>query len=291
MEKAISLNADDPLLEIQLGDAYLNLGKDDLAMSAYDHAIDLAATPVVWNNIAYQLSLKKVHLERAQQYAESAVAATVAAARNLSLEQLNQRDLGTVQSLAAYWDTLGWVYFAKGDMAKAEKYLTAAWRLAQHSDIADHLGQFYEKEGHKDDAVRSYAWALSVMRPVPEARTHLAALVGEKQVDATISRYHDDPQMSRTIKLGKIAKESGSAEFFLMLSGAGPAVNVDAVKFVSGDEKLKLFTEALRTAKYNAQFPDDMPTRILRRGILSCSKTTGDCSFVLMLPQDVVSVD
>src|SRR5439155_27346284 len=118
LEKAISLNADDPLLEIQLGDAYLNLGKDDLAMSAYDHAIDLAATPVVWNNIAYQLSLKKVHLERAQQYAESAVAATVAAARNLSLEQLNQRDLGTVQSLAAYWDTLGWVYFAKGDMAK-----------------------------------------------------------------------------------------------------------------------------------------------------------------------------
>ena len=54
------------------------------------------ATPLVWNNIAYQLSLKKTHLDRAQQYAESAVSATAAALRNLSLDRLTQKDLPLV---------------------------------------------------------------------------------------------------------------------------------------------------------------------------------------------------
>jgi hypothetical protein len=63
------------------------------------------------------------------------------------------------------------------------------------------------------------------------------------------------------------------------------------VKFASGDEKLRVFTEALRTAEYRLTFPDDTPVKILRRGILSCSTAAGTCSFVLMLPDDVRTVD
>jgi hypothetical protein len=66
---------------------------------------------------------------------------------------------------------------------------------------------------------------------------------------------------------------------------------VEAVKFASGDEKLKVFTDALRTAEYRVTFPDDTPVKILRRGILSCSTATGTCMFVLMLPDDVRTVD
>src|SRR5271165_2048593 len=82
LEKACSLAPDNPELQVSLGDAYLNLGQDDKALATFDHAVELAATPLVWNNIAYQLSLKKSHLDRAQQYAESAVSATAAALRN-----------------------------------------------------------------------------------------------------------------------------------------------------------------------------------------------------------------
>ena len=78
-------------------------------------------------------------------------------------------------------------------------------------------------------------------------------------------------QSLRTIDLGK-AKETGSAEFFVLLSGgAGTPAKAEAVRFVSGDEKLKVFTEALRTAEYRLTFPDETPLKILRRGILSCS--------------------
>jgi len=302
LEKAASLTPDNAELQVSLGDAYLNLGQDDKALATFDHAVELSATPLVWNNIAYQLSLKKSHLDRAQQYAESAISATTAALRNVSLDRLTPQDLPLVPSLIAYWDTLGWVYFNEGNMDKAEKYVSSAWQLGHHGEVGDHLGQIYEKQGKKDQALHTYALSLSGLRPIPETRDRLASIAGgDAKVDPTVAKHKEELQRLRTIDLGKVAKETGSAEFFVLLSrgpghpdsahGANSAATVEAVKFTSGDEKLKAFTEALRTAEYRLTFPDDTPVKILRRGVLSCSTATGACAFVLMLPDDVRTVD
>src|ERR1700719_4371639 len=192
LEKATSLTPDNPELQVSLGDAYLNLGQDDKALATFDHAVELSATPLVWNNIAYQLSLKGSHLDRAQQYAESAVSATDAALRNLSLDRLSQQDPPLVSSLVAYWDTLGWVHFAEGDFSKAEKYVAAAWELGHHAEVGDHLGQIYEKRGDKDRALRTYALSMNGLRPPPETRGRLASLAGgNAKADATVVRYKD----------------------------------------------------------------------------------------------------
>jgi tetratricopeptide (TPR) repeat protein len=293
LEKATSLTPDNPELQVSLGDAYLNLGQDDKALATFDHAVELSATPLVWNNIAYQLSLKKSHLDRAQQYAESAVSATTAALRNLSLDRITPQELPLVPSLVAYWDTLGWVYFSEGNLDKAEKYVSAAWGLGGHGEVGDHLAQIYEKRGDKDLALRTYALSLNALRPDPETRSRLASLSGgDAKADAAVAKYKEDLQRTRTIELGKVAKETASAEFFVLLSrGANSTATVEGVKFASGDEKLKRFTDALRTAEYRVTFPDDAPVKILRRGILSCSTVTGNCIFVLMLPDDVRTVD
>jgi tetratricopeptide (TPR) repeat protein len=309
LEKAASLTPDNAELQVSLGDAYLNLGQDDKALATFDHAIEISATPLVWNNIAYQLSLKKSHLDRAQQYAESAVSATTAALRNLSLDRLTAQDLPLVPSLIAYWDTLGWVYFSEGNYDQAEKYVAAAWGLGHHGEVGDHLGQIYEKQGNKNLALETYALSLSGLRPIPETRGRLASLTGgDAKVDAAVAKYKEELQQTRTLDLGKVAKETASAEFFVLLTrGAGnggshgtdhggnnaqnSVATVEAVKFVSGEEKLKRFIEALRTAEYHVTFPDDTPVKILRRGILSCSTATGNCTFVLMLPDDVRTVD
>ncbi len=291
LEKAASLTPDNPELQVELGNAYLNLGQGDKALATFDHAVELSATPLVWNNIAYQLSLKKSHLDRAQQYAESAVSATTAALRNLSLDRLTQQELPLVSSLVAYWDTLGWVYFGEGNLDKAEKYVSAAWGLGQHGEVGDHLGQIYEKEGKKDRALTTYELSLTGLRPPPETQEHIDALVKSDAKLAERTRTKETLQSERTINVGK-AKETGSAEFFVLLSGSvGTPAKVEAVKFISGDEKLKVYTDALRTAAYDVTFPDDMPIKILRRGVLSCSTTTGNCMFVLMLPDDVRTVD
>jgi tetratricopeptide (TPR) repeat protein/transglutaminase-like putative cysteine protease len=293
LEKAASLTPDNAELQVSLGDAYLNLGQDDKALATFDHAVEISATPLVWNNIAYQLSLKKSHLDRAQQYAESAISATTAALRNISLDRITPQDLTLVPSLIAYWDTLGWVYFSENNLDKAQKYVAAAWQLGHHGEVGDHLGQIYEKQGNKDLAQHTYALSLSALRPIPETRDRLAALAGgSAKADAAVAKYKDELQQLRTVDLGKVAKETGSAEFFVLLSrGKGAAATVEAVKFASGEEKLKSFTEALRTAEYRLSFPDDTPVKILRRGILSCSTATGNCAFILMLPDDVRTVD
>jgi tetratricopeptide (TPR) repeat protein len=292
LQKAESLTPDNAELEVSLGDAYLNLGQDDKALTAFDHAVEVSATPLVWNNIAYQLSLKKSHLDRAQQYAESAVSATSAALRNVTLDRITREELPLVSSLIAYWDTLGWVHFAEGDLDQAQKYVGAAWSLGHHGEVGDHLGQIYEKQGNKDRALQTYALSMSGLRPIPETHDRLATLAGgAAQADAAVARYKPDLDHLSSVDLGK-ATQTGNADFFILLSGAaGSSAHVDAVKFVSGDEKLKTFTEALRSADYHLTFPDNTPVKVLRRGTLSCSVTSGKCEFLLTLPDDVRTVD
>jgi tetratricopeptide (TPR) repeat protein/transglutaminase-like putative cysteine protease len=291
LEKAASLTPDNPELRITLGDAYLNLGQDDKALATFDHAIEISATPLVWNNIAYELSLKKSHLDRAQQYAESAVSATTAALRNLSLDRLTQQDLPLVSSLIAYWDTLGWVYFAQGNLDKAEKFVAASWGVGQHGEVGDHLGQIYEKEGMKDRAFNMYRLALTGIRPNPETKDRIESLVKSDAKLTGQAKDAKDLQSLRTIDLGK-AKVTGNADFFVLLSGrTGTPAVAESVRFVSGDEKLRFYAEALRTAEYRLTLPDDTPVKILRRGTLSCSTATGNCMFVLLPPDDVRTVD
>ena len=151
LEQAASLlNNADP--QTRLGEAYLNLGEDEKAMAAFDKAVQISATPTVWNNIAYQLVLKKAHLDIARNYAESAVSTTAASLRNLSLEQLTQRNLRSAAAMANYWDTLGWLESTAGNGDKALKYVTAAWELGQDAVEADHLGQIYAKRDDKGES-------------------------------------------------------------------------------------------------------------------------------------------
>ena len=292
LEKAASLTPNDAGLQVSLGDAYLNLGQDDKALAAFDRAIEISATPLVWNNIAYQLSLKNTHLDKAQQYAESAVAATAAGLRNLSLEQLNQRDLALVPSLVAYWDTLGWVFYAEGKLDKAEKYVAAAWGLGNHGEVGDHLGQIYEKRGEKEKAINTYALAMNGLRPIPETRGRLGGLVGgADKVDAVVQKHRDDLQQMRTTQLKDPPPLTGNADFWVLLGTSKNGATVESVKFVSGEEKLRSLEGALQHLKFNVNFPDDTPAKILRRGNLSCSQPPGNCSFVLMLPDDVRSIN
>ena len=68
-----------------------------------------------------------------------------------------------------------------------------------------------------------------------------------------------------------------------------PGPKVDAVKILSGDDKLRDAVKKLSTETYGVQFPDDTPTKLVRRGTVSC-KTTG-CVLELMSPELVTSAE
>jgi hypothetical protein len=133
--------------------------------------------------------------------------------------------------------------------------------------------------------------SLSGIRPSNETRSRLAALVGgEASVSSAVQQHEPDLEALRTIKLGKLATSEGTADFFVLVTPESGMAKIEAVKFVSGEPKLKALAESLRRANLDFRFPDDVPTKILRRGVLSCSKS-GECEFLMMLPEDVHSID
>ena len=290
LEKAATVDADNAESQVRLGDAYLNLGQDEKAMDAFDKAVKISARPSVWNSIAYRLAEKDAHLDVARRYAESAVSATATRLRNLTLDQIKLGDLALTYDLANYWDTLGWVAFAEGHLDVAKNYVSAAWELGQAGDEGDHMGQICEKIGDKEGAVRWYALALSGRRPETETRGRLAALAGgDDKVDALVAKYRDEFDAERTVKF-KSAGKDGKGNFFLLLGGTGATgVTIEDVKFVSGSEGMKDVGDALRSLKFSQRVPDERPVKILRRGTVSCG--AGECRLVLVLPEDVRSVD
>jgi tetratricopeptide (TPR) repeat protein len=202
-----------------------------------------------------------------------------------------------VNTLGATWDTVGWAYFRTGDLARAEKYINAAWLLLQHPVAADHLGQIYERQGKKTEAIRAYQLSLAVNRDQPDTRKRLQALGGADEDppvrlrrgkptnEAKISP-EDELSHMRTTPLPELPTRMATAEFFLLISPSG----VQGVRFIRGDDVLKSAESTLAKAHYPMIFPDEGPEKIVRRGILSCSKyTTPSCTFVLLLPANTTT--
>ncbi len=301
-EQAVSLQSDNALLRAELGSAYLNTNMPDKALAAFDKAVQLNRSPEILNDVSYELTQKSVHLERALEYAQSAVDETSTRLRTVTLDHPEMEEFGLVNSLASYWDTLGWVYFHQGNLDRAEKYIRAAVGLTQHGEVIDHLGQIYEKRGKKEDAIHWYALALGSLHPSPDTRGRLASLVGgDTKVDQYVKKYKDELMKARTVSLGKIlppqqdkdkaqsaATPDRSGDFLLLFSTAGP---VEDAKWVRGSEELKNLSNKLRAANYNTAFPDGTPTKVVRRGTMQCSSQTGECSFVLLDSDAVNAVD
>jgi tetratricopeptide (TPR) repeat protein len=294
LEKAVSLTPNWPPAHVALGRAYLNADQNDKAVASFDKAVEIEPSPLVFNDVAYELARKQVSLDRALEYAESAVEATNSTLRNATLDHLTVQQTTLVTSLAAYWDTLGWVYFQRGELPLAEKYVHSSWMLMQHGEVGDHLGQIYEKEGRKSDAISAYAQALASLRPDPDTRGHLVRLLGsEQKVQPLVEQATPQLPAVRSVKLGRLLpagseKQPLSADFFVLLSPPG---KVESVRYVSGNEGLKKFADTLKNSDLAGTFPDSNPTKLIRRGTLSCAPSSGDCTFVMAEADSITSVD
>jgi tetratricopeptide (TPR) repeat protein len=275
--------------QLYLGRAYLKLSDIENATKAFDKAIDMDPTPKMQNDVAYELSDSKVQLDHAESLAQAAVSSVGSELRNISIDGIRASDISNVISLAHFWDTLGWIRFQRGDLAAAEKYLSAAWSMGDDGVIGDHLAQVYEKENRKSDAIKTYELALAAASPPFEMRKRLETLLGDdKQIDVAVNRMRGELAQRRTSKLKRVLLQSVTAEFWVLLSSGS---KLPEVRFISGGEKLKSFANDIQSISFATPFPNDDDTRIIRRGILSCSAVTRECQFVLIPVELVRSVN
>jgi protein O-GlcNAc transferase len=299
LEKAAILSPENAALQVNLGRAYLDTGEQEKALAAFERAAELSPTPMVWNNIAFNLAEHKIELDKAQQYAESAISTTEAKLRNTDLAHVTAGAIGDASSLADYWDTLGWINFQKGDLPAAMRYVNAAWQLEQNGEMADHVGQIYEKQGQKDPALHAYALALAAPHPSPDTRARMTLLLGGNgEIDKLVRQATPELIALRSFALPGLHLGDASADFLIVLAPGGSdgaSTKVDGVKFLSGSESLRPLGEKpggkLLTLDYRTVFPDASAAKIVRRGTVSCSAKTGDCTLILLRPEEVRSIN
>jgi hypothetical protein len=182
--------------------------------------------------------------------------------------------------LTMIWDAVGWVYWKKGDAAKARSYLEAAWTWSRQLGQADHLARLEVAEGKTAEALAIWAEALSgAIWQQPDIKAHFVkAAGGEERAEALIEKHRLDGQKSRSYEFVNRRKLNGSAQVKLLI-GPGPAI-VD-VAFASGDEKLKAYVPQLKALRLRMKLPDAEDIRLAREAIVSCSELSPNCMMVL----------
>jgi tetratricopeptide (TPR) repeat protein len=285
LEKAVDMQPKNAIMQVYLGQAYIGNNQTDKGMAAFEKATSASATPLVWNDIAYGLSQQNVQLDRASQYADTAIQALQTQLRDVSFDNLRMQNLGTENLLFSVWDTKGWIEFKRGNVDTAESYILPAFLAGGHGDEAEHLGEIYEKRGKKDEAIRYYLFSLISENPSTDATARLQAL-GVKNPDSRLPQARAEMQKLRTYSLKDTGK--GTAEFYLMMSPG----KIEGVKFIKGDDSLKSFGDTLTKSDITMKFPPDAQVHVVRRVVVRCGTTApGPCMAEIVPSSQVRSLD
>jgi tetratricopeptide (TPR) repeat protein len=316
LEGAVKADAESPSLQFALGSAYLKSGQPEKALPHIRAAVEQGGDrqdPMKLNDVAYTLAENRAGLDLAKEYAEKALSELEA--RSVNDVAADDTGLQVTYQLTLLWDTVGWVYFQRGDTSRAESFVRAAWLLGQDAIVGEHLGEICEKQGKTKEAVHLYELALAAQSlpnfsALPNGLAGTAPLAPrfdasdyKAQHDEIFARYKklagDRPlgeirrlpngqwtetpeeqlRHARETHLGKNSKHSGSAEFSVVFAPD----KVESVRFVSGDGSLESLTEQLEAGHYQVAFPTGSKAKILRRLDLRCNTTSG-CVAVLEPP-------
>ncbi|MEW6068552.1 MAG: XrtA/PEP-CTERM system TPR-repeat protein PrsT [Nitrospirota bacterium] len=164
-EKSEKLSKNNFLSPTAIGNIYLSQGKTTKAIEAYKRALKVNPNYMpALNNLAYLYSEKKGMLDDALKLAEKA--------KNL-LPKNETVGTGSVM------DTLGWIYYKKGNYNKAIMFLKEAISfLPNEPTIRYHLGLAYIKNGMKTEARQELENALKLASNFPEAEDARKILKG-----------------------------------------------------------------------------------------------------------------
>jgi tetratricopeptide (TPR) repeat protein len=303
-EAAVKIKGDRADLQGSLGSAYLQAGEREKAEAAFRKIADVDKDGHYYNDIAYEMANADLSLPLALDYAKKAVHRVEEESQKITLPALTLEDLRSIQTLAAYWDTLGWVEERMSNLEEAERYLRASWKLTQDGVVAGHLCHLYKrihKIGLAIEMCRMavYRMPLSGQLALSEYKTEMDAaqknldhLTGGAAKSKNAGEVAEEAIRERTFKLPRLLRGTESAEFFVLVTSDGKSktFKVEDVKFIRGSDKVKTFGKELKSIDFNVPAPSDVPTRFVRRGMLNCYENNG-CSFVLLDPTSVHSLN
>jgi tetratricopeptide (TPR) repeat protein len=143
-QKAIDLDPDNQQTLVALAGAYDELSRYDLSEPIYIKLLERNPNnAVILNNYAYHLSVRGVRLTEALEMVKKALEAD--------------------PDNSPYLDTLGWIYYQKGEFDQAKIYIEKALQIrADAPDVLEHMGDVYQKLGDQKSAQYYWNKALEV---------------------------------------------------------------------------------------------------------------------------------
>lgn len=267
--------------QVNLGIALLKSNNIDRGMEVLHKALEIDSGAEILNNVAYELAESDTHLPEALGYAQRSVKDVEDRSLKTDLEKIEQQDRSLPLAIAADWDTLGWICFKMGDLAKAKSYLNSAWQLGQDGVIGDHLGQLYEKQRDLPAALHLYNLALEAnpqLDDVPARMRNLANVPLPKNRKSA----KDELSQMRTLMIPAITKEHVNADFEVVIV----AGKIQEVRFAGGSDTLRDAGDKLKKISFEEPLPKDSAAHLYRKGAMSCSEL--NCSFVFY-PLSVVA--
>jgi hypothetical protein len=211
--------------------------------------------------------------------------------RSLTLRIDDPLALFWTDLLADGWFVTGWASFESGDLASAESYLRASWRLSHDKSSGLQLARVLEAKGDKsmaahvlelasvaaidnpmglmgssfpasDDIAREYSH-LTGHAP-PDSRDKL------KELKVELDQQSGDPTFIRSTKL------DGSAIFLVSIGSEGPT---KAIWYLD-DDALAPAASSLEAHSFEPVFPIGSKAKLLREVYVNCSPGKGCTAFL-----------
>jgi tetratricopeptide (TPR) repeat protein len=150
LEQLVAQVPDNDRYRFTLGAAYDEANQKERSLAEMRKAIQLnPRNAAALNYLGYSLADQGVQLDEA--------------------ERLIRRALELQPNEGIYIDSLGWVYYRRGDYKRAVEQLERAVELAgEDPTIVEHLGDAYQRLGRGDAALRVYRDALLRAKDEPQ---------------------------------------------------------------------------------------------------------------------------
>jgi len=279
-----------------LAACYLELGMRDEALQAADKAAALITSASGWNSLAWVLADHYVQLDHAERYARLAISMESATLMSVTLDPLTPDIFGKLNSLAATWDTLGWIYFLRGDTTNAEQYLLAAWTMNQDPTVSDHLAQLYEKLGRKEDALKYSGYtiaALQLMDSPQQSDTDAASASRERiaRLDPSggskklLQQAAQELRDKSTVAIPNPAKQSGTAQFAVLQK---QGESTPQARLMAGEDNLKSFGTTIASTMPHLSVPANDGVDVARWAVLNCPQAQAECSLKLLTARQAI---
>ena len=275
----------------QIANLLYTLHRNDEAAAAAHKAMDGSDDADVINNNVYVLSETKKDLPFAEAQSRRSVDLLEKATASHAIDEANTKAFAESLNLSASWDTLGYILLLEKKPVEGEPYLRAAWFDQANIIVGNHLGQAFEAENRKADALWIYRLALGAdhaavaKEDYSQVKESIARLEKAGVKPSTGEAYPDSIQAMRTFHVRNASGAEGGGTVRVQLSPNGIA----SAMLASGDPRLKPLLEEAKTLKLPGVEPTASPARILRDAVVYCGKKSTKCDFVFMTTSGIAS--